>query len=85
MFVLIITVETANACITSSNCPTNAFCEHNILPSEFGQCICQEGFFIVEENKIKKCHKGACDLILIFSDFCAYKWIKLMIKRQVGF
>uniref|UniRef100_A0A336M3Z1 CSON011761 protein n=1 Tax=Culicoides sonorensis TaxID=179676 RepID=A0A336M3Z1_CULSO len=51
--------KTANACVTSATCPTNAFCEHNKLPTEFGQCICQEGYFIVEENKIKKCHKVA--------------------------
>lgn len=58
----LITIEIANACRTSAECPSNAFCEHNTLPTDFGQCICQEGFFIREENKIKKCHKGACDL-----------------------
>ncbi|XP_063701012.1 prion-like-(Q/N-rich) domain-bearing protein 25 [Culicoides brevitarsis] len=44
--------KTANTCITNANCTSNAFCE-------FGQCICQEGFFIVEENRLKTCHKVA--------------------------
>lgn len=59
-FFFSIIVETANTCISSASCPKYAFCE-------FGQCICQEGYFIVEENKIKKCHKGSYDLLIAFT------------------
>lgn len=61
--------ETANACRTSADCPLNAYCEHNTIDSEYGQCVCEENYFIVEEDKVKKCQRIAAKI----GDSCTYQ------------
>lgn len=54
-FKLLFVQGTSNACKEDIECPANSYCELNVNPSISGLCVCNEGFILITEDKVKKC------------------------------
>jgi hypothetical protein len=61
-------------CRLNTDCSENAFCEHNNEPTDNGQCVCNEGYISISENKTRNCYKVGEQLgdSCVFDDQCKY-------------